>query len=248
MRPIEPESAQQLGMNILSYASAMRNWAQENIKKTKFEDAKHVSAAGSMNIAQVIYDGEWKTRHVGLSVLLSQYNIKTGVPVKFSAKEIRLSDPKLFDSPVIYLTGHESFTLKPEEITALRNYLSHGGLLIAEACCGRKAFDVSFRENMAKVLPGVPFNALRAGHPLFRMPNDISSMKITPALAKSYNNAPAIAPQIQTLEVEGNTAVIYSPIGMAGAWEFSPNKYCNSYLEDDALKLGVNILMFASTR
>lgn len=244
----EPESAQQLGMNILSYASGMRNWMQDNVKKTKFEDAKQVSVAGSMSIAQIIYDGDWKTRHVGLSVLLSQYNVKTGVPVKFSTKEIRLTDPKLFDSPVIYLTGHESFIFKPDEVTALRNYLSHGGLLIAEACCGRKAFDVSFRENMARVLPGVTFNALRTGHPLFRMPNDIGSMKITPALSKSYNSAPAIAPQVLTLETDGNTAVIYSPIGMAGAWELSPNKYCNSYLEDDAIKLGVNILMYAATR
>jgi hypothetical protein len=101
---------------------------------------------------------------------------------------------------------------------------------------------------MARVMPGVTFNALRTGHPLFRLPNDIASMKVTPALAKSYNNAPAIAPQILTIEVEGNPAVIYSPIGMAGAWELSPNKYCNSYLEDDALKLGVNILMYSSTR
>ena len=244
----EPESSQQLGMNIVSYASAMRNWAQENVKKTRFEDAKQVSAAGSMNIAQIIYDGEWKTRHVGLSMLLSQYNVKTGVPVKFSTHEMRLTDPKLLDSPVIYMTGHESFTLKPDEVTALRNYLTHGGLLIAEACCGRKAFDVSFRETMARVMPGVAFNTLRPGHPLFRMPNDISSMKITPALAKAYNNAPAIAPQILTLESENNTAVIYSPIGMAGAWELSPNKYSNSYLSDDALKLGVNMLMYSSTR
>jgi hypothetical protein len=244
----EPESAQQLGMNILSYASGMRNWMQENVKKTRFEDAKQVSVAGSMNISQIIYDGDWKTRHVGLSVLLSQYNVKTGVPVKFSTREIRLTDPKLFDSPVIYLTGHETFTLKADEVTALRNYLNNGGLLIAEACCGRKAFDVAFRENMARVLPGASLNTLRTGHPLFRLPNDIASMKVTPALAKSFNNAPAIAPQVLTIETEGNTAVIYSPIGMAGAWELSPNKYCNSYLEDDALKLGVNILMYSSTR
>ncbi|MDD4020038.1 MAG: DUF4159 domain-containing protein, partial [Kiritimatiellae bacterium] len=127
-------------------------------------------------------------------------------------------------------------------------YLSHGGLLIAEACCGRKAFDVSFRENMARVLPGVTFSMLNRNHPLFRLPNAIGSMKVTPALAKSHNNSPAIAPQVLTLEVDGHPAVVYSPIGMAGAWELSPNKYSNSYLSDDALKLGVNMLMYSSTR
>ena len=243
-----PESAQQLGMNIMTYASAMRTWMVENVKKTKFEDAKQVSAAGSMNIAQIIYDGEWKTRHVGLSVLLSQYNQKTGAPVKFSTKEMRLTDPTLMDSPIIYLTGHESFSLKPEEVAALRTYLNNGGLLIAEACCGRKAFDVSFRKVMAEVLPGTSFNSLRQGHSLFKVPNDITNLKITPALQKAHNNAPAIAPNILTMETDGNTAVIYSPIGMAGAWELSPNKYCGSYLEDDAIRLGVNILIYSATR
>lgn len=243
-----PESAQQLGMNILSYASAMRNWTLENLKKTRFEDAKQVSDAASMNIAQVVYDGDWKTRHVGLSVLLSQYNIRTGVPVKFSTKDIRLTDPKLFDSPVLYMTGHEAFTLKPDEITALRNYLTHGGILFAEACCGRKAFDTSFRETMAKVLPGDAFQMMRPNHPLFRLPNVITSMKVTPALSKAHNNAPSIPPQVLCMDVEGNPAVIYSPVGMAGAWELSPNKYCNSYLESDAINLGVNILMYTSTR
>ena len=235
-------------MNILSYASAMRNWTLENMKKTRFEDSKQVSDAGSMNITQVIYSGEWKTRHVGLSVLLSQYNLQTGVPVKFTTKEMRLTDPKLFDSPILYLTGHETFTLKPEEVTALRKYLEGGGMLFAEACCGRKAFDTSFRALMAQVLPGVQPSMLGQGHPLYKLPNTITTMKVTPACAKSFNNAPAIAPQILTWMVDGNPAVIYSPIGMAGAWELSPNKYCNSYLEDDAIKLGVNILMYASTR
>jgi hypothetical protein len=244
----DQESAQKLGMNIVSYASAMRNWTLENMKKTKFEDAKQVSEAASMSIAQVVYNGEWKTRHVGLSVLLSQYNQKTGVPVKFATKELKLTDPKIFDSPILYMTGHETFTLSPDEIAALRKYLQGGGLLFAEACCGRKAFDASFRALMAQVLPGTQFMMLRQGHPLYRMPNDISSMKVTPACAKSFGNAPAIAPQILTIELDGNPAVIYSPIGMCGAWELSPNKYSNSYLSDDALRLGVNILMFASTR
>lgn len=120
-------------------------------------------------------------------------------------------------------------------------------MLFAEACCGRKAFDVSFRALMAQVLPGVQPMLLRGGHPLFKIPNVVQTMKVTPACAKSFNS-PQIPPQVFSWSVEGNPAVIYSPIGMAGAWELSPNKYCNSYLEDDSLKLGVNILMYVSTR
>jgi hypothetical protein len=51
------------------------------------------------------------------------------------------------------------------------------------------------------VLPGTSFSALRNGI-AFPSANDISSMKVTPALAKSYNNAPAIAPQVLSVEIE----------------------------------------------
>ncbi|MBR4172375.1 MAG: DUF4159 domain-containing protein [Kiritimatiellae bacterium] len=242
------ESAQKLGLSILNYATAMRKWSLENIKKTRYEDAKEVSDAASMKIAQVVYDGEWKTRHLGISVLLKQYNQATGVPVKFSSLDLKLTDPKIYDVQVLYMTGHEAFTLKPEEITALQNYLNGGGILIAEACCGRKAFDDSFRVNMAKVLPGVGFTMLRTGNVLFKEPFDIESMKVTPACAKFFNNSPSIPPNVLTMSINGNPAVIYSPVGMAGAWELSPNPWSKSYLSDDALKLGCNILLFASTR
>jgi hypothetical protein len=59
-------------MNFLSYASAMRTGRGKN-EETRFEDAKQVSAAGSMNIAQVIYDGEWKTR---------QWAVHAAVPIQ----------------------------------------------------------------------------------------------------------------------------------------------------------------------
>ncbi|MBP5511426.1 MAG: DUF4159 domain-containing protein [Kiritimatiellae bacterium] len=244
----EQESAQKLGLSILNYATAMRNWSLDNLKKTRYEDARQVSDAASMKIAQVQYDGEWKTRHLGLSVLLQQYNQTTGVPVKFASLDIKLTDPRLFDSQVLYMTGHEAFTLKPEEINALRSYLEGGGILIAEACCGRKAFDDSFRAAMAKVLPGTNFASMRPGSALFKTPFEINLMQVTPACARYYNNRKAIRAELLVLNVEGNPAVIYSPIGMAGAWELSPNPWSKSYLSGDALKLGCNILLFASTR
>ena len=243
-----PASAQKLGLSILNYATAMRQWSLDNLKKTKYEDAQNVSDAGAMKIAQLKYDGEWKTRHLGLSVLLNQYNKATAMPVKFSGEEIAATDPKLFDMQVVYLTGHESFSFKPEERAALRDYLQGGGILIAEACCGRRAFDEAFRAEMGHILPGKTFSVPRPGHALFKTPFDIGMMKLTPAAARAYNGAKAIPPDVRVLSIDGAPAVIYSPVGMAGAWELSPNPWSKSYLSDDALKLGCNILLFSSTR
>ena len=240
-----PESAQRLGMNIVSYASTIQNWTKQVAKRVKYEDATEVSTAGSMSIAQVIYDGEWKTRHVGLSMLLKEFNRKTEVPVKFASRELRLTDPALFDVPVLYMTGHDRLQLSAPEIVALRAYLTGGGMLIAEACCGRQAFDRAFRELMAQVLPGsAPEMPLR-GHAIFSMPNVIKQLTPTDAL-KQLSGQSLVDPEIFFWKYEGHVAVIYSPRGLAGGWELAQIPYSLGYT--DSLLLGENILMFALTR
>ena len=240
-----PESAQRLGMNIVSYASTIQNWTKQVAKRIKYVDAENVTAAGSMNIAQVIYDGEWKTRHVGLSMLLKEFNRKTEIPVTFASRELRLTDPKLFDMPVLYLTGHDAFTLKPPEIAALRAYLTGGGMLIAEACCGRQAFDRSFRDLMTITLAGIKPEAPVRGHAIFSIPNKIIKMVPTDALKKATGKS-LVDPELIFWKVAGNVAVIYSPRGLAGGWELAQNPYSLGYT--DSLLLGENILMFVLTR
>lgn len=241
----DPESAQKLGMNIVSYATTIQNWTKQVAKRVKYEDAENVTAAGSMNIAQVIYDGEWKTRHVGLSMLLKEFNRKTEIPVKFASRELHLTDPRLFDTPVLYLTGHDSFTMKQDEITALRTYLSNGGILIAEACCGRQAFDRSFRDLMAVALPGSKPEAPVRGHAIYTIPNRITQLTPTDAL-KQATGKNLVDPELIFWKTDGNVAVVYSPRGLAGGWELAQNPYSLGYT--DSLLLGENILMFVLTR
>ena len=89
----KPDSAFKLGVNILSYASAMRAWAKNAAQSMKFVD-KLQSYSDTVSVAQVVYDGVWKTRHAGLSVMLQTFNARTGIPVKFGLKELRLTDPR----------------------------------------------------------------------------------------------------------------------------------------------------------
>ena len=240
-----PESAQRLGMNIVAYASTIQNWTKQVAKRVKYEDAEHVTAAGSLSIAQVIYDGEWKTRHTGLSMLLKEFNRKTEVPVKFAGHELRLTDARVFDMPVIYLTGHDAVQLKPAEITVLRDYLSGGGVLIAEACCGRQAFDRSFRELMGQVLPNAKAEAPIRGHAIYSVPNVINHLTPTDALKQATGKTQA-EPELVFWNVADHPAVIYSPRGLAGGWELAQNPYSLGYT--DSLLIGENMLMYALTR
>jgi hypothetical protein len=241
------ESARQLGVNIMSYAIAQRAWAKNLAQAVRLVDANIPSSQNRMRLAQIEYDGEWKTRHAGLSLLLHQFNLKTEIPVKFERLEMRLTDPRLFDCPVVYMTGHEDFRLTAEEAAALREYLKRGGLLFAEACCGRKSFDAAFQREMRRVLPGIPLLPIPLQHPIFTLPNAIASVGVTPALAAQLETA-AIEPRLFAMELDGHFAVIYSPFGLAGGWELSQSPYAFGYDDASAMKIGENILLYAITQ
>lgn len=241
----KPDSAFKLGVNILSYASAMRAWAKNAAQAMRFTD-KLKSYSDSVAITQVMYDGIWKTRHAGLSVMLQTFNARTGIPVKFKLKELRLSDPAIFNSPVLYLTGHESFELKSEEKAALRKFLENGGFLFAEACCGRKGFDKSFREMIRSVLPDKTLNRVPITAPLFREPNPISAVGVTQALMQELNQA-RTEPNLLGIEINGNYSVIYSPFGLSGGWEMSQSPYARGINDVGAIQIAQNVLLYAIT-
>lgn len=241
-----PYDAQKLGMNIISYASANRAW-QEKLKREVILRDKVTNRSGNLSLVQIVYDGEWKTKEAGLPMLLNEYNKRSGVPVKFNYDTMRLTDAKLFDSPVLFMTGHEQFSLKPEERKKLSEYLQYGGMLIAEACCGRKGFDFSFRKEINSLIPGEVLQSVSSDDVLFNMPNKIGKVGVTPALANALKS-PTMDPQLFKLNHKGKTVVLYSPIGEQSGWEVSSNPYSMSYSPSDSLKLGVNELLFSMTR
>ena len=194
-----------------------------------------------------MYDGVWKTRHAGLSVLLQAFNQRTGVPVKFARKELRLSDPDIFNSPMIYLTGHENFQLKPSEATSLKKYLDNGGLLFAEACCGRKGFDLSFRQLMRALYPQNPLQPIPGDAPVFREPNDVRAVGVTPGLMQDLGRA-SVQPSLEGVLIDGHVAVVYSKFGLAGGWEMSQSPYARGYNDVSSVHLGQNILWYSITR
>jgi len=243
----ESQDALKLGINLFAYATAQRAWAKQTAKRMRFTDVEADRSTDRVSFGQIVYGGEWKTRHVGLSVLLHTFNEKTQVPVKYAVREAQLSDPKLFDLPLLYLTGHETFVLGEEEIARLRKYLLNGGMLFAEACCGRKGFDASFRDLMKKVFPDSPLRPIPPEHALFTMPNKIGDVGLTAALAAQLKSTTA-RPTLQGIEAGGHYVVVYSPYGLAGGWEMSQSPYALGYDEAGSVQIGQNIILYAVTQ
>ena len=144
-------ASDQLQCDRVAIEQVLLNLVKNAAQAMRFVDEES-NPGDQISVGQVVYEGAWKTRHAGLSVLLQTFNQRTGVPVTFGHKELRLTDPAIFNAPLLYLTGHEYFTFSEKEQANLRQYLQNGGFLFAEACCGRKGFDLAFRQAMKGVL------------------------------------------------------------------------------------------------
>jgi hypothetical protein len=169
----------------------------------------------------------------------------TTLNVQFKPKSVRLTDIEMFRHPVLYITGLGDFRLTGQERLGLREYLMAGGVLIAEAAAGRKAFDVAFRLEIQQVLPGKKLKLLPQDSPVYQRPYQISTVEYTDMVKAS---APELnAPMLEGITVAGQLGVIYSSMGLASGWEQLGLAYNRGYADADALRLGVNIITYAMT-
>jgi hypothetical protein len=156
-----------------------------------------------------------------------------------------VKDPQAASYPLWYMTGHHEFVWSDEEATMVRRYLSAGGMLVADACCGRKTFDKAFRREIAKALPENKLEELPADHPLYSAHHDIKQVDYTPRTREDFgaNNRPAL----EGISLEGRLAVVYSKFDLGDGWEQFTHPYSYGYQQDDALKIGANLLVYAVT-
>jgi hypothetical protein len=136
---------------------------------------------------------------------------------------------QLLQSPIVFFNGHD-LAPRDKEAEILREYVSNGGFIMAEACCGRENFDRDFRRLMKEIFPESELKLLEPEHPVW-----LASGKF------------AISPKefpLWGIKQGCKTVVIYSPKPISGYWE-SNNQEKNTRSRK-AFELGANIVAYAT--
>src|SRR5207244_424443 len=100
--------ARKIGANIVSYVTAMRD-AGRSIGKSVELVNNDQKTAGKFRVGRVMHDGPWQARSAAFPMLLNQFHTTTGTPVSFELRDVKLSDPAIFEMPFLYLTGTTDF-------------------------------------------------------------------------------------------------------------------------------------------
>ncbi len=123
---------------------------------------------------------------------------------------MQLSSPHLFEHPFIYFGGGDEFPpLRTEEVENLRRYLTFGGFVFADANDASEGtgFDLSFRREIARVLPQSPLTAVPLAHVVFK-----SFFLLDAAPGRVLKK-----PQLEACNVSKRAAVLYSQNDVLGA-------------------------------
>jgi len=95
----------------------------------------------------------------------------------------------LLDAPLLWITGKEAFSFKPDEEAKLKRFVEKGGIILGNAELGSKAFSDSYRKLGQKLFP-YEFRELPPGHTIYtseQFPR--TEWKRPPSLLGLSNNA-----------------------------------------------------------
>ena len=168
-------------------------------------------------------------------------------PVIAAPSRLSPTDPALFDTPLLVLSGSSGFDpLSDREVDALRTYLTSGGMLFADDASGvpDSAFARAVRAQISRVLGGRPFEALPPDHAAFR-----SFYLVERAVGRVQTSH-----DLEAIRVNGRAAVILSLNDVLGACERDamggwarPVEPGGTRQREEAIRLGVNLVLYALT-
>ncbi len=130
--------------------------------------ASAATASSRVMLGRVNYSGggDWYANPSSLKNLIRAVAERTSIPIDREEHAVTFRDPRLVDYQFLYLTGHGTITMDPDEIARVRAYLLRGGFLHVDDNYG---LDSSFRIVLKQLFPDRPLIDVPLNHPIYRL-------------------------------------------------------------------------------
>jgi hypothetical protein len=241
-----------IGVNVVAYATGREPPEKLDESPGRRQEATTTIERGLLQIAKLRHNGGWDTAPKALRNLLTTLNKTVGVAASTRPEVIPPTLEEMSRFPLVYMHGRYRFQFPKQQQDALKDYLSRGGVLFADACCGSSNFDRSFRDLMRQMYPDQELKQIPADHEIFSDTVGHKIEKVTRRrLVPNQENA-ALAmrteqgsPILEGIEIDGRYAVIYSRYDISCALEHQASLSCDGYIEEDAAKIAVNVVLYS---
>lgn len=245
------------GGNVVAYATGLEPPEDKGTKKEIVKGGDDPTPRNFLQAAQLDYGGrDWQPAPNAMRVVMDAAAKKHGIDVIRQTKPIKIGDPDLSSFKFNYMHGRRAFQLTDEQRAKLREHLESGGLLLADAACGNKEFDKSFREMIERVFdrPLVPITLDDPFYgdqisTLFRDGPGQPFKKVQCRVEKG--KAPiTMDPQLEGVRLDPRNPkspwiVIYSKYDIGCALDKHASSDCLGYTHESALNLAIQAALYA---
>ncbi len=198
--------------------------------------------SGAFEIARVKYrgGGDWYNDPSSLKNLIEYTNKEIPISIEPVYKDIALGSTEIHSYPFLFLTGHGTITANNSEIRNLRTYLENGGFLYVDDDYG---LDEHIRSVLTEVFPDEELLELPFNHPIYKQVFEFKNG--LPKIHEHDNQNP----KGFGLFRNGKLVVFYTyESNLADGWADPEVHNDPPEVRTSALKMGVNILVYALTR
>jgi hypothetical protein len=250
------QQAFRLGANIIAYATGMEvPKPRLSVPQIIRDDASSKPITrGYLKAAQLRYEGKWQPAPHALRNLLIHLQDDERLLVNARVEPLFPSQPSLLDHKFLYLHGRQAFSFEEAGIKLLRSDLQTGGLLFADACCGKEPFDRAFRALVNQLYPGRKLEKISPNDELYSA--GLNGRAITrvrcrrePATAGNpvagYADVP---PALEGVRVGNRWVIIYSKYDIGCALEKHQSSDCLGHDYASAIRLGTAAVRYALSR
>jgi len=201
-----------------------------------FSDRRFVQKDGKRVAASA-----FPTTVIDIERLISYANSRLQIRYRYVPIQLQKFswDPRTL--PLLYVTGWTPMPkLSDETILSLQRYLYDGGTLVIHAQCGREEFRTTAIREIRRIFPNRQLAAIDTDSPLFSAYYPIKTMRVR----KDSKPFQDMKPYMEAIYLGCRPAIIYSPIDLNCGWDVAkkPIEGGVLYHQDDAIKLGVNII------
>jgi hypothetical protein len=204
---------------------------------------------GQVKIGRLRHTGGWDTAPNALRRLQAALEA-ANIDIAADNPTLSATDKDLFDYPLLYVHGRKNFQLSDEERAPLQRYLENGGYLFADACCGSPVFDESFRKLMQQMF-GRPLEPIPIDNEIYHLELGYDIRKVQRRIPSSNPNASSLAveesvgaPVLEGIKIDDKYVVVYSKFDLSCALERQSTSACAGYPTADAVKIGVNLVLY----
>jgi hypothetical protein len=247
------DAALSLGVNILAYATNRE--LKDKLDRPAGAAKHHVDQAerGVIEVATLKHPGGCNVAPRAVPNLMDAAAEELKIRARVREQPLAIDDEALFQYHLAFMHGRTTFRLTDAERKQLRQFIERGGMLMADAICGSRAFGESFRREMALVLPDNKLERIPADDPLLSPTYGGFDLKTVgrrdPSAAAPGKPLDAavrkVPPDLEGIKIGDRWGVVFSRYDLSCALERHDSPACQGYTRQDAARIGLNVLLYS---